>query len=345
MEATGSRLRSRRAQCSLTQAELAQRAGVSRQLIAAVEAGHNAPAVDAALRIARALATTVEDLFTPDSQPIAPALGTQLRDGALVRVGRVGEQLVAAELPDHGTTADGWGTADGVYQEGALQLFGGASVERFVLAGCDPALGIADAMLAGLGPASLLALSAPTDTALRSLTESRLHAAAIHGPAGQLPAPPVPVTRLHLASWWVGVAAASELRGHTLEELLDQYVAIVQRDSAAASQQALNRAAMRLDRPIRPGPCAAGHIDAARQASVRRCAAVTTEAAAHAFGLRFIPLEEHRVEIWISEEWGHHPGVEPLGNLLAGSAFTDRLAAFGGYDLAETGKVSHTPER
>jgi molybdate-binding protein len=211
-----------------------------------------------------------------------------------------------------------------------------------VLAGCDPALGIADAMLAGLGPSSLLALSAPTDTALGSLARKRVHAAAVHGPAGQLPDAPVPVTRLHLASWQVGLAVAPDLPIHTLKELLDQSVAIVQRDPAAASQQALTRAVIRLHRAILPGPRAAGHIDAARQAGIRRCAAVTTEAAAHAFDLRFIPLEHHTVEIWIAEEWGHHPGVQPLGNLLTSSAFIDRLTAFGGYDLTETGKLTHT---
>lgn len=339
MESQGSNLRARRQQCGLTQAELAQRTGVSRQLIAAVEAGHNSPAVDAALRIARALGASVEDLFAPARQLVAPAIDERLRDGAPVRVGRVGEQLVAARLPDHGTAADGWGTADGVLDGGALRLFGGANVERFVLAGCDPALGIADAMLAGLGPSSLLAVSAPTDTALRALGGKRVHAAAVHGPLGRLPDPPVAVTRLHLASWKVGLAIAPELPVYTLEELLGDSVAIVQRDVAAASQQALTRAVARLDRALPAGPAAAGHIDAARQATVRRCAAVTTEPSAHAFDLRFISLEQHTVEIWIDREWRHHPGVEPLGNLLTSSAFTDRLAAMGGYDLAETGTV------
>jgi DNA-binding XRE family transcriptional regulator len=64
MSSTGqSGVRERRLACGMTQAELAARAGVSRQLVAAVEAGRHAPAVDAALGIARALGTTVEELF------------------------------------------------------------------------------------------------------------------------------------------------------------------------------------------------------------------------------------------------------------------------------------------
>lgn len=47
----------------ITQAELAQAVGVSRQTIVAVEAGDYAPSVYLALRIGRALGATVEDLF------------------------------------------------------------------------------------------------------------------------------------------------------------------------------------------------------------------------------------------------------------------------------------------
>src|SRR6201993_1044572 len=97
-----SRVRERRLQSGLTQAELAARAGVSRQLVAAVEAGHNTPAVDAALGLARALATTVAELFAATPPDIVAALGGRLRDGVSLRVGRVGDQLVAAELADHG---------------------------------------------------------------------------------------------------------------------------------------------------------------------------------------------------------------------------------------------------
>ena len=99
---SNSPLRERRIECGLTQAELAARAGVSRQLVAAVEAGHNTPAVDAALGLARALTTSVEELFADTPPDVVPALGGHLPDGAPLRVGRVADQLVAAELADHG---------------------------------------------------------------------------------------------------------------------------------------------------------------------------------------------------------------------------------------------------
>ncbi len=331
--ATSSRLRERRLECGLTQAELAARAGVSRQLVAAVEAGQNAPAVDAALGLARALATTVEDLFATAPDAVVSALGANLREGAPLKVGRVGDRLVAAELADHGVAGAGWAKPDGTVRDGQLRLFSGASPRGFVLAGCDPALGVAEAMLEGLGPSSLLALSAATGTGLRSLERGGIHAAVVHGPRDRLPASPVPVIRLHLARWQVGLALAPALRRRSLEALLRGKAPIVQRDPAAASQQALERAAVRAGVATPPGPVAGGHIEAARTAVTLGCAAVTTEAAAHAFGLHFLALEEHVVQIWLAERWRDHPGVETLGNLLAAAAFTERVAQFGGYDL------------
>ena len=50
----------------MTQAELAEAVDVSRQTIIAVERGDYAPSVFLALRIARALDTTVEQLFSID---------------------------------------------------------------------------------------------------------------------------------------------------------------------------------------------------------------------------------------------------------------------------------------
>jgi DNA-binding XRE family transcriptional regulator len=328
-----SRLRERRLECGLTQADLAARAGVSRQLVAAVEAGQNAPAVDAALGLARALATTVEALFTAASDAFISALGATLAEGAPLTVGRVGNRLVAAELADHGVAGAGWAKPDGTIRDGRLRLFAGGNPRGFVLAGCDPALGVAEAMLEGLGPSSLLALSAATGTGLKALVRGGVHAAVVHGPRDQLPVPPVEVLRLHLARWQVGLALAPALRRRPLEALLRGKEPIAQRDPAAASQQALQRAAARAGTATPPGPLASGHIEAARIAMTLGCAAVTTEAAARAFGLQFLPLEEHVVQIWLAERWRDHPGVEALGNLLAAPAFTERVAQFGGYDL------------
>ncbi|MFZ3452507.1 helix-turn-helix transcriptional regulator [Arthrobacter sp. 7Tela_A1] len=60
-------VRERRKQKRMTQAELSELVGVSRQTIIAVEQGDYAPSVYLALKIARALDGTVEELFIDES--------------------------------------------------------------------------------------------------------------------------------------------------------------------------------------------------------------------------------------------------------------------------------------
>jgi DNA-binding XRE family transcriptional regulator len=321
----------------MTQSELAARAAVSRQLIAAAESGHNVPAVDAAIRIAQALGTTVEALFAPTPGTPRPALGEAIADGTPLRAGRVGDRIVAAPLADHGTTGAGWTAADGRAVCGGLELFPGGGLDGLVIAGCDPALPVIESLLAGRGAASLVCFSAPTGTALGALGAGNVHAAVVHGRPDELPDPPVSVARIHLAGWQVGLAHPRADSARSLEAILGSGMEIVQREAAAASQQALVRAAAGLGAVLPRGPRASGHIDAARRAAILGCPALTTEAAARAFGLEFLALERHTVEIWLDDAWRAHPAVEALGNLLTGEAFLARVAALGGYDLAGSG--------
>ncbi|RCS97934.1 putative transcriptional regulator [Brevibacterium sandarakinum] len=64
MEVQTSSLKQVRKAAGLTQARLAQLTGVSRQTIIATERGDYAPSVFLALRIAHALETTVEEIFS-----------------------------------------------------------------------------------------------------------------------------------------------------------------------------------------------------------------------------------------------------------------------------------------
>jgi len=57
----------------MTQQQLADKAGVTRQTILAIEAGKYAPSLPLAFRIARAFGATVEDVFQYDGQTGDPA--------------------------------------------------------------------------------------------------------------------------------------------------------------------------------------------------------------------------------------------------------------------------------
>ena len=60
------RLRLLRAERDWTQQDLAERAGVSRQTIHAIEAGKYDPSLPLAFKLARIFESTIEGLFDPD---------------------------------------------------------------------------------------------------------------------------------------------------------------------------------------------------------------------------------------------------------------------------------------
>lgn len=62
-EQLGTNMKVRRAVLDLTQAGLAERAGITRKSINAIEAGKMVPSVVLALKLAQALGVSVEELF------------------------------------------------------------------------------------------------------------------------------------------------------------------------------------------------------------------------------------------------------------------------------------------
>jgi putative molybdopterin biosynthesis protein len=184
---SGMRLRLARQARGFSQQQLAGMAAVSRQAVSAVEAGHSDPSLRVALAVARALGTTVEQLFGPgeppppvDAWPVAP-LG---QEGARVTLAPMGEAFVA--LPLAGATAAGAGflpaggvaggpgtgrpaaggpaaggfvtgepagRADGPRLRQARQVRPiGPPRPTLVVAGCDPAMPLIETPLALLDP-------------------------------------------------------------------------------------------------------------------------------------------------------------------------------------------------
>lgn len=332
------RLRRAREDAGLTQSQLADRAGVSRQLVSSAEAGRHLPAVDAALRLARALGEPVESLFAadPGTRAARPVTAGPLRDGDLVVVGRVGSALCAAPLTSLIDGDASWGVPDGVVIGSGVRLLPGAAAGALIVVGCDPVLGLCESLLAApRGERRMVAVAGSSAAAVAAVADGRAHAALVHGPPGGLPEPPVAVTRIHLARWRVGVGLGAGSGRPSLAAVLAGRVPLVQREDGAASQQALLRAAG--DRPPPAAGRASGHVEAARVASRTGCAAVTFEPAARRQGIAFLPLETHVVEVWIDDRRLDHPAVDALIGLLRGPAFRDRVRLIGGYDLDACG--------
>ncbi len=75
-------VRTARLAAELTQAELAEAGGVSRQTVVALEAGDYAPSVYLALAVATRLGATVEELFSEEPSVDRPTAEHQRGAGA-----------------------------------------------------------------------------------------------------------------------------------------------------------------------------------------------------------------------------------------------------------------------
>lgn len=332
---SGHRLHESRLAAGLTQAELAARAGVSRALVSAVEAGRHLPRVDAALALARALGTTAAALFGPESGAVVDAIsGVPVPAGSAVRMGFVGARPVTTPAR-HGE--EGWDAVDvvvGAFGAGPL-----ASADpQVVVAGCEPGLRLLERLLQA-GGTRALAINASSASALAALAEGRLHGAVTHfkARAGPPPLEGLTIRRFHLAQWRVGLARPRGGRAGWWNTALGGRSEVIQRETGAGAQAAFERA-LRSKHTRVAGPRVTSHLEASRLCLATGLPAVTIEPAAAVVGVDFHPLETHVVELWLNAAHLSEIGVTRLLEALHSSTYRRTLESVGGYDLSGLGR-------
>ena len=328
-----SSLRRLREVSGLTQTQLAASAGVSRQLVGAVETGRHLPRVDAALAIAGVLGVDVADLFATSPGPIDVISGATTADGSLVRVGTVGDKVVTSPVR---IGVDGWDAAD-AHIDGTKLVAHNRMAPGIVVLGCEPGLEALERMLRQRGMGAM-AIATSSSAALGALEAGRAHAAVIHGPVDEPSADlqGIDVARIGLATWRVGIAGPPDAAAGWWRKALSGKTVVVQRESGAGVQRAFEAAVPRRVGVV-DGPRVGTHLEAARRAVLTGMPAVTIEPAALALGATFHPLDVHVVEMLVDTRWVSEPGVAAALDVLGGRRFQQRLAAVGGYDLARCG--------
>jgi molybdopterin molybdotransferase/putative molybdopterin biosynthesis protein len=282
---TGARLRLARQARGFSQQQLAGMAGVSRQAVSAVEAGHSDPSLRVGLALARALGVTAEELFgpgnTPDAVTARPVAGLG-PPGTRVSLAPVGEGFVALPLsPD---MSAGFLPADAVVarpggpavepappagpppQPGpARQPEPGALVEpivppqpTLVIAGCDPALPLLATPLSRLDPpVGFSWWPCSSAEALRLAAGGLVHAAGTHlrGRAGDYNTAAARQWLRHagaevigFSAWREGLAVSPLLDGEVtgLADLARRGLRLVNREEGAEARRVLDREAARL---------------------------------------------------------------------------------------------------
>jgi putative molybdopterin biosynthesis protein len=350
-------------------ARLAKSAGVTRQTIYAMEAGSYIPNTAVALRLAKALDATVEDLFAlPDETPAVEARTEQAvllggsgspAPGQPVELARVDKRLLASvpsPMPWYFPASDAVISSKPQGSKANVQIFDAEEDfrNRILIAGCDPGISVLARHVQAAGVELVLA-HRNSSQALELLREGSVHVAGTHlrdEASGESNLPEIgrmfskgAVAVISFAVWEEGVVTASgnpkTIRG--IGDLSRRDVTIVNREKGAGSRALLDAHLKRLRIETRNvkgyDRVAPGHLAAAWQVySGAADACIATRAAARLFGLGFVPLVSERYDLAIRRQHLDLPGVVALLDTLNRSTYRRELESLGGYDAKAAGE-------
>lgn len=362
MKATRSRL-------GLSQQQLADAAGVSRQAISGIEAGLNAPSAAVALRLAKALGCSVEELFwldedLPTIQAISAGPG-EAYTGGRVMLARVGERWIAHPLHGERAFRTEMVPADGIIEGDAPRdrifvkmLDEPKSLARtVVVAGCTPALSLwarsAERWYPGL---RVHWTHANSMDALESLARREVHAAGMHlyDPSTdeynasfvREAIPHYAVTLINLGIWEEGFVVADENPKDILsvEDLRKGNIKLINREKGSGSRLLLDTALSKAG--IQPEEVRGYENEVHSHEAVAREVAewsadigVTTASVAEAFGLGFVLIRKVRYDLAVITEDLRFEPLKQLLSTLHHRWVRSQLSVLGGYDTSLTGEV------
>jgi putative molybdopterin biosynthesis protein len=353
----------------LSAAHLAALAGVSRQTIYAMEAGSYVPNTTVALRLARALETPVEELFSlPDedsAEDLRKEQATLLpgseppQPGQPVQLCRVDRRLIASPPSPvrwYFPASDAVIAASMAEGKTTVQVFErDAEFEnRILVAGCDPGISVLARHVEPAGIALVLA-HRNSSQALELLKHGSVHIAGTHlrdESSGESNIPAIArlfsrnaVAVISFAVWEEGIVTAHG-NPKTVRDIADfarKDVNIVNREPGAGARNLLESHLKRLGicaRTVRGfDSIAHGHLPAAWQvkSGLADCC-IATRAAARMFGLGFIPLVTERYDLAIRRLHLYRPAIQTLLDVLSRSNFRRELETLGGYDARVAGQ-------
>jgi molybdate-binding protein/transcriptional regulator with XRE-family HTH domain len=342
----------------LTQAELARRAGLSRQLVNMVEHGRIVPSVLNALALADALGCSVADLFqkTEEEQRLEVALSSTVHSQhGPVRLASVGGRWIA--IPVAASETAGFGEADGLLlsrkgDAGTVSaLIPEAQLQQnLLIAGCDPALGIVrDLWKQHHGNVRWQNLS--STAAVNALARGEAHIAGVHFPDPEaqrraLGSLGMKVALFRFAQWEQGwmLRRGNPLGFRSVEDLAAPKIRFLNRVAGSGSRllvdQLLKHAGLSHALvPLYTSLAAASHFDCAGAIREGRAdVAMGLRAVAESADLDFLPVREVDFDLIIPEDFLSFAPVARLLDLLQQRGLRKQLDELPGYTTVETGK-------
>lgn len=332
-------------------AALAAEVGVTRQAIYAIEAGTYMPNTAVALRLARVLETSVEDLFAlePQENPGAHLENFEPLDDAFafepgepIQICKVGKRAIGVAPPRFPAwlpLADGIATDS---HHASVTLDSGDS-SRLLIAGCDPALSLLawHAREAGI---DVILANANSARALEWLRAGKIDIAGSH--LNDPIAGGRAFSVVTFALWEEGlVVPRGNPKGiRTIADLANSKVRFVNREAGSGSRRLFDSltaaAGMKASSVKGSDTSAPGHLAAAwAVASGAADCCIAAGSAARRFGLDFIPLASERFELVLPKRDLARKTVQSVLDVLNRARFRRQLETIAGYDVSHAGEM------
>lgn len=348
-----------RERMGISQAELARRAGLSRQLVNMVERGRIVPSVVTAMALADALGCAVADLFQrPHAEAalevtLSPAIHSQ---NGPVRLAFVGERWIA--VPVAGSETAGFGEADGqlVARQGnygsVKMLQPEAQLRRNILvAGCDPALGIVrDLWKYSHTDGRIRWQNLSSTAAVKALAAGEAHIAGVHFPDEQaerkaLASLGMDVAVIRFARWEQGwmIRRGNPLGFRSVEDLASNRVRFLNRVDGSGSRLLIDGLLRKAGVPAARVPLystvASSHFDCAGAIREGRAdVGMGLKAVAESCDLDFLPVQEVAFNLIVPKHLLDSGPVAKLLDFLQNRDLHKQLGGLPGYATQETGK-------
>jgi putative molybdopterin biosynthesis protein len=365
------RLREKRQALGLSQKELADLAGITRQAISAVESNHYSPATSVALQLARAMHCRVEDLFSlkSDGEIVeGELLGTMPKGSGPFRaqVTQVGHRVLVRPLIGVGELASLSAIADGLIIESSPEKSRvkvkmlkdrEAMRRKIVVGGCDPAMFLIGEHLREHDEENLVPCLMGSSLALKALKRGDVHVAGIHLAEETVNGWKLPDLKRRVgdmdcivvtfAHWEEGfiVRQGNPKRIRAISDIAKPSVRIINRETGSGARRLL-------DKQLRAGTInpkrlngygdeVFSHLDVASRVNAGLAdVGIGVRAAAAICGLDFVPLQHERYDLVIPRLYYETlPGLRILLDMIVSKSFRDELEALGGYDTRDTGRV------
>ncbi len=321
-----------------SQQGLAERSGLSRTGIGAIEAGRLVPSTAAALALAAALGCRVEDLFSLMGTESSEWAWPPSRQPCRYWRARVGARrlLYPVEASPLGTVPH-----DGVWRDGRLHDHLSSDPARtLVVAGCDPAAGLLAGEYARQTPFRMLVLSRSSRAALEMLATGLVHAAGSHLAGNRGAAAGIVGGDFHLlriADWEEGLALAPGLAAGGIGSILKSDLRWIGREPGSGARQVLDELS---GGRIVPAHLARDHRGVAQSIRSRLAqVGVSVRLACEEEGLDFLAVRREAYDLCFLDSSLGDLRVRALIAVVRSPGYRRMLTELPGYDTRMTGEL------